>query len=323
MVAVIGEALIDFIGKGKEESSVNFASYVGGCGLNAATAVARLQTPVGFFGKLSADMFGDRIMEHMVDNYVLFDPMLCGSKHPSMIGFLDLDEQGKASYAFYSDYTAPTTIQRDELLLSLSEHSDIKVLHIGSVSLAVEPGCDAILDAVDMLKPSPVVFLDPNVRPTVIDDFDAYRKRLGLAIRLADIIKLSDDDLLLLYPELAVDEAAKKLCKESGAHVVLTRGKQGSTWFSPQKFTVDSPIIDLPVVDTVGAGDTFSGALLSFLGRGGYFGAEGEEPHLLPLSQDVIAQAMRFANVAASINCSRKGCDPPSLEEVEALLATL
>lgn len=323
MIGVIGEALIDFIGKGKEGSSVNFASHVGGCGLNAATAAARLHCPVGFFGKNSSDMFGERILEHMVDNNVLFDPALCASALPSMIGFLAIDEEGKASYAFYSKNTAPTSIGRDELITALSEHSDLKVLHIGSVSLVVEPGCDAILAAVDMIKPSPIVFLDPNVRPTVIEDFAAYRKRLELAIQLADIIKLSDDDLLLLYPDLDVDEAAKQLSKDSGSHVILTKGKQGSTWYSPKKFTVDSPIVDLPVVDTVGAGDTFSGALLSFLHRGGFFGPDGEEPRLEPLSKATIAQAMRFANVAASINCSRKGCDPPSLEEVEELLASL
>ena len=323
MIGVIGEALIDFIGKGQEGSSVNFASHVGGCALNAATAAARLHCPVGFFGKNSSDMFGMRILEHMVDNTVLFDPSLCASDLPSMIGFLALDDEGKASYAFYSKNTAPTSLDRDELLTALSEHSDLKVLHIGSVSLVVEPGCDAILAAVDMLKPTPVVFLDPNVRPTVIEDFASYRKRLELAIQLADIIKLSDDDLLLLYPELEVDDAAKRLSKDSGSHVILTKGKKGSTWYSPQKFTVDSPIIDLPVIDTVGAGDTFSGALLAFLHRGGFFGPDGEEPRLEPLSKATIAQAMRFANAAASINCSRKGCDPPSLEEVEELLASL
>ncbi|NBK22371.1 MAG: carbohydrate kinase [Spirochaetia bacterium] len=323
MIGVIGEALIDFIGKGKEGSSVNFASHVGGCGLNAATAAARLHCPVAFLGKTSSDMFGERILEHMVDNNVLFDPCLCASALPSMIGFLALDEQGKASYAFYSKNTAPTSLGREELITALSEHSDIKVLHIGSVSLVVEPGCDAILAAVDMYKPAPVVFLDPNVRPTVIEDFAAYRKRLQLAIQLSDIIKLSDDDLLLLYPDLGVDEAAKLLSKESGSHVILTKGKKGSTWYSPQKFTVDSPIVDLPVIDTVGAGDTFSGALLSFLHRGGFFGPDGQEPRLESLSKETITQAMRFANVAASINCSRKGCDPPSLEEVEELLASL
>ncbi|MDY0288860.1 MAG: carbohydrate kinase [Sphaerochaeta sp.] len=323
MIGVIGEALIDFIGKGKEGSSVNFASHVGGCGLNAATAAARLGCPVGFLGKNSSDMFGERILEHMVDNHVLFDPDLCSSPLPSMIGFLALDEEGKASYAFYSKNTAPTSVDRDELLTALGEHSDIKALHIGSVSLAVEPGCDAILAAVDLYKPAPVVFLDPNVRPTVIEDFDAYRKRLELAIQLADIIKLSDDDLLLLYPDLEMDEAAKKLSRDSGSHIILTKGKKGSTWYSPEKFTVDSPIVDLPVVDTVGAGDTFSGAILSFLHRGGFFGADGQEPRLEHLSKATIAQAMRFANVAASINCSRKGCDPPTLEEVEDLLASL
>jgi fructokinase len=322
MIGVIGEALIDFIGTSKEGSSQNFASFVGGCGLNAATAATRAGSPVGFFGKLSNDMFGLRILDHLVDNKVLFDPGLCNSPLPSMIGFAQLDDQGKASYAFYSKNTAPVCLDAEELLNALSNHSDLKILHIGSVSLALKPGCDAILDAIDFLKPRPIVFLDPNVRPTVIDDFEAYRKRLFTACRLADIIKLSDEDLLLLYPELEVEQAAKTLCSEVSSHVILTRGKHGSTWFSTGKFSVDSPIIDLPVIDTVGAGDTFSGSLLSYLHEKGYFGVDGNEPSLAKLDKEIITKAMRFANAAASINCSRKGCNPPTKEEVETLLAS-
>ena len=240
-----------------------------------------------------------------------------------MIGFAQLDEQGKASYAFYSKNTAPVCLTSEELLDCLSNHTDLKVLHIGSVSLAVKPGCDAILDAVDFLKPRPLVFLDPNVRPSVIEDFASYKTRLFTACRLADIIKLSDEDLLLLYPGLDVETAAKTLCAEVSSHVILTRGKQGSTWFSPDRFSVDSPIIDLPVVDTVGAGDTFSGSLLSYLHELNCFGEDGQEPSLKKLDKATITEAMRFANAAASINCSRKGCNPPSRKEVEALLASL
>jgi fructokinase len=323
MIGVIGEALIDFIGTDVEGSSHNFASFVGGCGLNAATAASRAGSPVGFFGKLSHDMFGLRILDHLVDNKVLFDPELCNSPLPSMIGFAQLDEQGKASYAFYSKNTAPVCLTSEELLNSLSNHSDLKVLHIGSVSLAMKPGCDAILDTIDFLKPRPVVFLDPNVRPTVIEDFEAYKTRMFKACHLADIIKLSDEDLLLLYPDLDVEKAAKTLCSEVSAHVILTRGKHGSTWFSPEKFAIDSPIIDLPVIDTVGAGDTFSGSLLSYLHEKGYFGVDGKEPSLAKLDKEIITKAMRFANAAASINCSRKGCNPPSRLEVESLLSSL
>lgn len=323
MIGVIGEALIDFIGRGKEGSSENFASYVGGCALNAATAASRLGSPVGFFGKIASDMFGLRLVNHLVDNKVLFDPSLCSSSLPSMIGFASLDEQGKASYAFYSKNTAPVSLTKEELVDALSNHTDLKVLHLGSVSLAVKPGCDAILEAVESLNPRPILFLDPNVRPSVIEDFDAYLKRLKRAIKLADIIKLSDEDLLLLYPNLEVAQAAKQLCTDSSAHIILTKGKEGSTWFSPDSFSVDSPIVDLPVIDTVGAGDTFSGAILSFLHEGGYLGSDGQDPLLASLSSETIAKAMEFANAAASINCSRKGCDPPTYEEVERLTSTL
>lgn len=321
MIGVIGEALIDFIGRGKEDTSVNFASYIGGSSLNTATACARQEVPTSFIGKVSQDMFGQRILEHLVDNQVLFDPTLCGSEYPSMIGFASLDEEGKATYAFYSKLTAPVMVSADELLSVLRENTDIRVLIIGSVSLAVTPGCDAILEAVDLYKPHPILFLDPNVRPAVIDDFEEYRKRIETAMQLASFIKLSDEDLLLLYPGVDPIQKAKSLASERKIHVILTLGRKGSLWCTPDHHSYAQPIIDLPLVDTVGAGDTFSGSLLSFMHGRGIFGQDGQEPSLQPLSKELIVEALKYATAASAINCSRKGCDPPTKEEIIALLS--
>ncbi|AEC02170.1 carbohydrate kinase family protein [Parasphaerochaeta coccoides] len=319
MIGVIGEALIDFIGIPSNEGQRGkaFISHVGGCGLNAATAAARLGCGVTFFGKISSDMFGRRILDHLVENTILFDPSLCSSTLPTLLGFASLDEHGAAQYAFYARGTATVSLMSDELLESLAQNADVKVLHIGSVSMQLKPICDTTLDVVSFLNPRPVIFLDPNARPSLIEDKKAWVKRMEDAARLSDFIKLSEEDLEYMYPGLSEAETLSRLRDTTRAHIILTRGGKGSTWFASDGHRYDQEAPQVKVVDTIGAGDTFSGSLLYFLEKGGYFGKDGEKAHLEPLDGDVIRAALAFAAKAAGITCSREGCDPPTLEDMQ------
>lgn len=319
MIAVIGESLIDFIGMKGAAGGELFDSHVGGCGLNAATAIGRLGGSVMFFGGVSSDMFGKRIVHHLVKNQVMFEPDLCNLPFPSILGFASLDEKGSASYAFYCKGSAPMTVTTEQLSMALSINTDIRAVHIGSISLAVRPVCDSIIDAVSFMNPHPVVFFDPNVRPSIIGDFPAYRTKFTQVAKIADIIKLSEEDLAALYGELATDAAVEALRDEVDAHIILTRGAGGASWFLVDGAQVDCPIVPSPVVDTVGAGDTFSGALLHYLQVNDCFGADGTVPRLAALSKETIGDALRFASAAAAITCSRAGCEPPTLEEVMLL----
>lgn len=319
MIGVIGESLIDLIGMRDGAGRELFDSHVGGCGLNAATAIGRLGGSVMFFGGVSSDMFGKRIVRHLVKNQVMFDPDLCNLPFPSALGFASLDESGSASYAFYSKGSAAMTVTTEQLSMALSVNTDIRIVHIGSISLAMRPVCDAVMDSVAFMNPHPVVFFDPNVRPSVIDDFSAYRARFLQAAKMADIIKLSEEDLAAVYVGLSMDDAVSALRSEVDAHIVLTRGSDGSSWFTSDGDRVDCPVVPSPVTDTVGAGDTFSGALLHYLQTSGMLGADGTPPRLAALSHGDISEMLRFASAAAAVTCSRPGCDPPTLDEVRRL----
>ncbi len=322
MIGIMGEALIDFIAKAGG-NVVSFDSFVGGCGLNAATAAAQQDASVGFIGKISADMFGSRVLEHLVDKRVMFDPLLCNAAEPSLLAFASLDAKGSATYAFFLDGSAPLSVTKDELIAVMGEHTDLRVVHIGSLVLTLEPSSSSILAALGAFKPRPVVFLDPNVRPAVISDAESFRARMDVAMAIASIMKLSDEDLSYLYPLCDVHAKAASLAQERGLHVILTLGRDGAVWYTPQGTSHQQGIIDLPVVDTVGAGDTFSGSILTYLHDRGYFGRDGEEPAMHALSASVIEEALLWASAASAINCNRKGCDPPTKEEVASLLASL
>ncbi|MGH0052090.1 MAG: carbohydrate kinase family protein [Sphaerochaetaceae bacterium] len=323
MIGVIGEALIDFIAKGTLGTSVPYDSVVGGCALNAAVATSRQGSPVAYVGKLSGDIFGQRMLNHLIASEVLFDPSLCAAPQPSLLAMASLDTEGKANYSFYTEGTAAVSLTKAELLAALQEHSDLKVVHIGSISLALEPLSDVIISALQSYTPKPVIFLDPNVRPDVISDKEAYQKKLAQAMSLASLVKISDEDLLLLYEGKNAKEKAQSLAKEQNVHIILILGKQGSIWYTPEGESVSMEIIDLPVIDTVGAGDTFSGGLLSYLYERDCFGKDGEDPHMKTLSLELIKDALLWATASSAITCSRRGCDPPRTAEIQALLASL
>lgn len=323
MIGVIGESLVDFIASAPEEASVWFDSHIGGCGLNTATAASLQNAPVGFIGKISIDMFGKRILEHLVSSKILFDPSLCQAEQSTLLAFASLDELKRATYAFYWKGSAGVSLSKEELLSVMREHTDLRVVHIGSLALALPPSSDAILSALNEIEPRPIIFLDPNVRPMVISDRQAFVQLMEKSIELASIVKVSDEDLAYLYPDKDVHKVAQDFATKGSKHIILTLGRQGSVWYAPDLEPISMPIIDLPVADTVGAGDTFSGSLLSYLHERELFGADGQKPQLKKLSADLIKDALRWATAASAINCTRKGCCPPTKDEIQALLATL
>jgi fructokinase len=310
MIAVLGEALIDMIGgKGFDEQKC-FYPYVGGCALNAATAAARLGSDVIYIGNVSRDIFGKQIYQHFLDNQVQLDSRLCEVPENTMIGFAQLDDHGAASYVFYSDHTTVTTLSAQTITDVLSDLSAISYLHIGSVSIALESSGSQILTALEAADSLPPIFFDPNVRPTVITDFSSYRSRVLALVKLSSVVKLSDEDLQLIYPDLSVSEAIEAFFSLGISHLILTKGKDGLQWLSRDGIDVSVSAIDNPVVDTVGAGDTVSGAVMTYL----------EEHHIRPedpLSEDTVRDILSFAARAAAVTTSRKGADPPRRDEID------
>jgi fructokinase len=309
MIGILGEALIDFIGGKGLDGNECYYPYSGGCALNAATAASRLGSSVIYIGKLSADMFGQKMQAHFTKNNVKLVAAFCGVAENSMIGFARLDSNGAASYVFYSQGTTPTVLTSEEIKAAIDSEPSLTFLHIGSVALALDTSGEQIRTAMHTLKKTPFIFMDPNVRPTVIADFDTYRERVLDVATLAQMIKLSHEDLELLYPGISEKEAVGSLLAGGTSHVVLTRGKDGLTWFAKSGFSTHVEAVDNPIVDTVGAGDTVSGAILTYLEEN-----DLTDPNLITV--DHAREALRFASVAASVTCSRKGCDPPLRHEV-------
>ena len=290
MIGVVGESLIDVV-KGKE--------LVGGCALNVAVAASSLGAPVTFYGKVSSDRYGLMILERLIDNEVLFDPQLCNADEPTLCIRAVPDEEGKASNIFDYKGTAACSITEDELLTAFSNEGNINLVFFGSISLLMEPGCREIVQAIRKIENSPVRFLDPNIRPSLVSDPEAYRKMILELASECELVRVSDGDLNYLYPDIDQAEAERRLLGICRGSLIVTRGAAGYTWYqkSARSFRIDRPCFGAgTAADTIGRGDTFDGAVIAWLDQNGYI------RNLAGLEEEAVGRILDYASKAELAN---------------------
>jgi fructokinase len=299
-----GEALIDF----KATGPLAFQGYVGGSPLNVAIAASRLGAEVGFISQLSSDMFGDAIRRAMDDNGIDASLVL-QSDAPSTLAFVsELD--GEAHFSFFASGAADTLYDpRPRPKLPAS----VEFLEFGSISLLAEPTAGAITDIVAAHQDRVTTVFDPNVRPALIHDREQYLTKLGGWLTLSHLVKVSTQDLRWLYPGQDPLEAAAAWLEHGPLAVIVTQGKDGASLLRPDRPVLSVPAPQVTVKDTVGAGDTFTGALMAAL--------LAREEALASLPEDGWQDVLAFAVAAAALNCTRSGAQPPTRDEVQRFLA--
>lgn len=301
MILCCGEALIDMLPRQTTDGTAGFAPHAGGSVFNTAIALGRLGAPVQFFSGLSSDLFGAILQRELEASGVDSSPAAM-SDRPTTLAFVTLTD-GHASYAFYDENTAGRMLAVADL-----PQTDADALFFGGISLVVEP-CGAAYEALMLREAATrVTMIDPNIRPSFVTDEGAYRARLTRMLEAADIIKTSDEDL-----EWITGTAdAQALLQTTGARVVLlTRGSEGVTVVTPRGH-FDVAAQKATVVDTVGAGDTFSAGVLASLQSQDLLTKTA-----LPDATDAqLAQAVGFGAKVAAITVSRAGANPPWASEL-------
>lgn len=281
---VIGESLVDVVSR--EGTTVE---HPGGSAANVAVALARLGRPVRFATSYGDDARGRAIAAHLAGSGVVLagDPLVLDHTS-SAVAMIAAD--GSASYDF-------------DLAWRLGE-VDVGTpayVHVCSLGAVVEPGAEqvlALLDRVGSAAAPAVVSYDVNARPAITGTGPEVVARVEAVAARAHLVKASDEDLAALYPARSLEEAAEHL-RALGAHaVVITRGADGATWFGADG-TLSVPVRATTVIDTIGAGDTFSAAMIDALW-------DGLDP----------AATLAHAARAAAITVSRAGADPPTRAEL-------
>lgn len=306
MILCCGEALIDMLPRSLPGDGQGFLPLAGGAVFNTAVAIARLGTPAGLFAGISSDFFGDILRERLVAGGVDCGYVVTADR-PTTLGFVRLSD-GEARYAFYDENTAGRML-READLPTLS--NDVKALFFGGISLVGEP-CGSTYEALMARQASQrVTMLDPNIRPDFVTNEPDYRQRLDRMLGLADIVKISDEDLSWLGGTGGSEAAAAALLSQGPKVVILTRGAAGATGLTPRDRVViaTKPTI---VVDTIGAGDAFNAGVLTVLHERDRLSKDA----IAALSEADLRAALELGSAAAAVSVSRAGSDPPWRKEI-------
>ena len=286
MIVVAGEALVDVI----ERPDGSVLAVPGGGPFNTARAIARLELSVAWAGVLSSDGHG-RVLEAALAGDGVSLELVQRTDLPTTRALASLNDRGEASYRFIVDQTSAPALDGDRLLAALP--SDLSAVHVGTLGLVFEPIATALEALVAGLGDDVLLMVDPNCRPSAIPDPVAYRARMARILERADVVKVSTADEAFLGVDIG-----------SPVVVVTDGGGPVRVLVGDRSHEVEVPPV--PVVDSVGAGDTFGGAMLAWLVQAG-IARSG-----LANERDVLA-AVRFAVRASAIVCQRAGADPPTL----------
>ncbi len=312
-VVAIGECLIDFIPAGVNDLGAPlYSANTGGAPANVLAMVAKLGGSTAFIGKVGRDGFGTHLMQQLQTAGVGIDGMVADADYNTTLAFVHLDESGDRSFSFYRKNGADCMLTAEEIPADLVEHA--AVMHFGSVSMTDEPSRTATLAAVERAKAcGALISYDPNYRPLLWADTAEAADWMRRGAMLADVIKVSDEELTLITGETDYAAGAEALCGMGASLVFVTLGEHGSFFYNRIAQGL-LPAFDVSVVDTTGSGDTFFGAVLwSLRGK--------TAADLAALTARELMQIVRFGNAAGGLTATKKGAIPamPTYDEIAAL----
>lgn len=300
MIVVAGEALIDLVPRGPGPLA-DLRPALGGGPYNTAVALGRLGSPTAFCSRTSEDAFGQALLDGLRQAGVDVSAVQRGPE-PTTLAVASVGDDGSAAYSFYVEGTA------DRLFTAPAElPAGTRAVSFGTCSLVLEPGASAYEELMRRAAAQGLfTALDPNIRPGLIPDADAYRARFRGWLPSVTLLKLSEEDARWLGGTPAEWLAA------GPSAVVITHGGDGLTAYTRSGAEHSVPGEKVNVVDTIGAGDTVNAALLH-----GLAAQDALSPGALAaLDADGWQRLLRFAARAAAVTCSRAGAQPPYAAEV-------
>ncbi len=331
VLCVLGELVVDLLpvpaaGAGREGTAPQFVARPGGNALNVAVAAGRLGAPVRLLARLGTGPLGANLRRHAELSGVDAAGIVPAGE-PVSLAVIGLAEDGSPDYGFHVLGAADWQWTEAELAAVYPERTAI--LHVGSISSWTAPGCEAIGRLVQRVhdEGGALVSVDPNIRPPLADGpvggslgntASVVRGRLDRLVGLADVVKVSAEDLAWLEPGIrgaeALDAAAQRWAARGPALVLLTDGGQALRIARPGRAVLHREPVRVTVADTVGAGDSLAAGLLSGLLAAGVTTRAALEA----LSDEELLRVVDDAALVAAINCTRVGADPPTRAELDA-----
>ena len=311
-VTAVGELLIDFTPSGTNEQGIAlFGRNPGGAPANVLAMINKLGGKTAFIGKVGDDEFGRFLEKTLVNAGIDTAGLLKDAAYLTTLAFVHLSETGDRSFSFYRKKGADLMLVWDEVNRRLID--DAKIFHFGSVSLSGQPCRDTLHEAARYAaSKGKIISYDPNYRPLLWPNEAEARTEIGKLIGAADILKVSEEEMMLLTGETDLERGAARLAEEGLAIVLVSLGAKGA-YFRCAAGSGCLPAYDVKTVDTTGAGDSFLGAVLYRL-------RDKNHAEVKAITRDELTDIIDFANAAGSLTTAKRGAIPalPSAAEIEA-----
>lgn len=312
-IVALGELLIDFTEAETSENRMKlFEQNPGGAPANLLTVASHMGCKTAFVGKVGKDMHGKFLKETLEQENICTEYLVEDENVFTTLAFVAIDENGERQFSFARKPGADTMLTMDDLDIDILRNC--KIFHSGSLSLTDEPARGATVKAIQTAKEAgALISYDPNYRDSLWKNEATAVEMMKSVIKYADVMKVSDDESLLITGEDNYQNAARMLVSSGVKLVAITLGGDG-VLIATEKNMGIIPGLEVEAVDTTGAGDSFWGGFLShYLG----LGKEIEE-----LSWEEVQECARYGNATAALCVQKRGGIPaiPRKEEVEALV---
>lgn len=307
----IGELLIDFTPSLLNGQRI-FTQNAGGAPCNMLAMAQSLGTSTVFIGKVGQDGFGHFLKDALDQKNIDTSGLVMSDQVNTTLAFVHLEASGERSFSFYRKGCADVALNLEDIDFTRIEKA--KALHFGSLSFTDEPSRSAVLQFVAHAKEKGLLLTyDPNYRPALWGSEAEAISGMQLGLSYADVVKVSEEEALLLTGQKSVLEAAKILFDLGIQLVCVTLGGEGSFYYHQSGYgTVKG--FECQVVDTTGAGDSFFGSLVHYL--------LASDKKVGALTKQEIEFFFMASNAAASL-CIEGYGGMPSIPSKEAVFERL
>lgn len=312
-ITALGELLIDFTQNGKSEQGNSlFEANPGGAPCNVLAMAAKLGHKTAFIGKVGKDSFGNQLKDVLEEVGIDASYLYMDEKVHTTLALVHTFADGDRDFSFYRNPGADMMLTEEEIPEELIQNS--KIFHFGTLSMTHEGVRVATKKALDMAKKSGcIISFDPNLRPPLWDSLETAKEQVLYGLQFCDILKISDNEIQWLTGEEDYTAGVNWILERYQIPLILvSMGKEGSRAYYEGKIVEVAPFLQKNTIETTGAGDTFTGCVLHYILEHG----------LEDLTEDKLAEMLRFANGAAALITTRKGAlrVMPSVEEINNML---
>ena len=301
-VACFGEPLVGFYAKQDIiEELPSFTMVIGGDTSNVALGVAKLGHPTMYITKLGDDIFGKQIWKTWKEASVDTSYVFIDDSHQTGVYFTLFDSDKKHHFVYIRrDSAAANFSVKDAETVSLK---NIKIFHLSGISQAISRhGLESSFYFMRKCKQMGItISYDVNYRSALWSQ-ELFKSVAWFTIKhFAYLVTLSLDEARELGLRGNPKEIAKKLIRKGPKIVAVKLGNEGCV-VSSLEGTEYLKAFDVPVVDTVGAGDAFTAAMIVGI-----------------LEHMNLKHMAYFANAVASLVCKSVGStsSQPTRKEVK------